>query len=171
MKSTLQYIFFIFLLVSRCICIPVMVRSSSWIWGPKKRLPPNLCWLLTWQKKGSKLVKFGLFGPVYILQTPIWGCRPVPLAHQPDNRRDMVQQCTYIPAGFVRAKPEGRKTAIGKLHTIDPPLKYVSLQPAWMLPSTMLEVFATLSSWCLSWCGSFSDNWHSWKIEQLLSST
>ena len=46
--------------------------------GPKKdfsRIHIDRCFL---QKTGFKMVKFGLCGPIYILQTPIGGSHPVP---------------------------------------------------------------------------------------------
>ena len=64
---------------------------------PESILTPTFCN----KKTGSKLVKFGLCGPIYVLQPPIGGSHPVPCLGTQIPERDMVQQCTTPPSGIL----------------------------------------------------------------------
>ena len=67
------------------------------LWGPEKKAFPrihiDMCFL---QKTGSKLVKFGLCDPIFILHPAIGGRHPVPcLTTQIIERRGTAMYYTY----------------------------------------------------------------------------
>ena len=72
----------------------------------------------------------------------------------------LILFCRICP-GEAGGKKDGHRYSIDTVNKLLD-ASYI-FQPAWMLPSTMLAVFATLSSWCLSYCASSMANWQSWK--------
>ena len=65
---------------------PNLVAKKVKMRAPKKRLSPNPYGHGHFAKNGSKLVIFGLCGPIYNLHPPYRGLPPCARFHNPDNR-------------------------------------------------------------------------------------
>ena len=62
-------------------------RPKKWMWGLQKKVIPRIhIGMAFLQKNGSKLVKFGPCGPIYILPEHIGGSPPCTLSQHPSSR-------------------------------------------------------------------------------------